>query len=166
MEAKSIRKLFEYNWQVRRDWLDWCKTVNEEELMKRRTGGIGFILPTLYHIVAVEYGWICGGIQERAVDIPPFGEVASLRQLTEFSASCHAELAPFVHDWNDSMDDRIMIDITDEGERVPHTYGEVMRHLIAHEIHHAGQLSVWSRELGKEPVTANLIGRGLFEMRV
>lgn len=159
-------KLFEYNWQVRKDWLDWCGTVSQEELMKRRTGGIGYILPTLYHIVAVEYGWICSGLQGKEVEIPPFEEVASLQLLREFSDSCHKELAPFVYNWSDSLEDRVMIDITDTGEREAHTYGEVMRHVIAHEIHHIGQLSIWSRELGKEPVTADLIGRGLFDIKV
>lgn len=157
-------KLFEYNWQVRNDWLEWCETVSREELMKKRVGGIGYILPTLYHIVAVEYGWICGGIQEKAVDIPPFEEVASLQQIKEFSARCHAELAPFVYAWNDSFEDRIMMDILDDGTREAHPYGEVMRHVLVHEIHHIGQLSVWSREIGKEPVTANLVGRGLFKI--
>lgn len=38
-------KLFEYNWQVRKDWLDWCDTVSEEELLKKRTGGIGYFFP-------------------------------------------------------------------------------------------------------------------------
>lgn len=42
------------------------------------------------------------------------------------------------------------------------TYGEVLRHVIAHEIQHIGQLSVWARELGREPVSANLIGRKLW----
>ncbi len=38
-----------------------------------------------------------------------------------------------------------------------------MRHLIAHEIHHIGQLSIWSREMGIEPVSASLIDfLGLF----
>ncbi|MCM3628355.1 DinB family protein [Paenibacillus glycanilyticus] len=155
-------KLFEYNWQVRKDWFDWCGKVDKEELLKKRTGGIGYILPTLYHIVAVEYGWICGGIQEKAIEIPSFQDVASLQQVIEFSSSCHTEIAPFVIAWNDSLEDRIMIDITDEGEREAHRYGEVMRHLIAHEIHHVGQLSVWAREIGKEPVSANFVGRGLF----
>jgi uncharacterized damage-inducible protein DinB len=159
----GMLKLFEYNWQVRKDWFDWCETVDGEELMKLRTGGIGYILPTLYHIVTVEYGWICGGIQEKEIEIPSFEEVASLQQVKDLSARCHEELAPFVYGWNDSLEDRIMIDITDEGERELHKYGEVMRHLIAHEIHHIGQLSVWSREIGKQPVTANLIGRGLFD---
>lgn len=156
-------KLFEYNWQVRQDWFDWCETVSEEELMKKRTGGIGYILPTLYHIVAVEYGWICAGIQGITIEIPSFEAVAGLQQIKAWSARCHAELAPFVYGWNDGLEDRIMIDITDEGEREAHTYGEVMRHVIAHEIHHIGQLSVWSREIGKKPVSANLIGRGLFD---
>lgn len=155
-------KLFEYNWQVRKDWFDWCESVNEEELMKKRVGGLGYILPTLYHIVAVEYGWICGGIQGKAIQIPSFAEVAGLGRVQDFSALCHAEVAPFVYEWKDSLEDRVMIDITDDGEREAHTYGEVMRHVIAHEIHHIGQLSVWSREIGKKPVTANLIGRGLF----
>lgn len=155
-------KLFEYNWQVRRDWFDWCETVSEEDLMKKRTGGLGHILPTLYHIVAVEYGWIVGGIQERPVNLPPFEEVASLAKVKAFSDRCHGELSPFIYDWKDSLEDRVMIDITDEGEREAHTYGEVLRHVIAHEIHHIGQLSVWSREIGKKPVTANFIGRGLF----
>ncbi|GLX71275.1 DinB family protein [Paenibacillus glycanilyticus] len=155
-------KLFEYNWQVRKDWFEWCAAVSHEELMKQRTGGIGYILPTLYHIVAVEYGWICGGILQNPIEIPAFGEIPSLKQIEQFSERCHSELAPFVYGWNDSLEDRIMIDITDEGESVPHPYGEVMRHVIAHEIHHIGQLSVWSREIGKKPVTANLIGRGLY----
>ncbi|WP_054941166.1 DinB family protein [Paenibacillus ihuae] len=157
-------KLFEYNWQVRNDWFDWCEMVSQEELMKQRIGGIGYILPTLYHIVAVEYGWICGGIQERQIDIPSFEEVASLQQIKEFSARCHTEVAPFVYAWDDSLEDRIMMDILDDGTQEAHPYGEVLRHVIAHEIHHIGQLSIWSREIGKEPVTANLIGRELFRI--
>ncbi|SEU27852.1 DinB family protein [Paenibacillus sp. NFR01] len=155
-------KLFEYNWQVRKEWLDWCETVSMAELMKKRTGGIGYFLPTLYHIIAVEYGWICGGILEKEIDIPDFDDVAGVQQIKEFSERCHAELAPFVYGWDDSMADRIMIDITDEGEREPHTYAEVLSHVIAHEIHHIGQLSVWAREIGKAPVSANVVGRGLF----
>lgn len=29
-----------------------------------------------------------------------------------------------------------------------YTKGEILRHLIAHEIHHMGQLSIWVRDLG------------------
>lgn len=33
-----------------------------------------------------------------------------------------------------------------------------MRHAIAHEIHHIGQLSIWARELGRKPVSVTLSG--------
>ncbi|WP_201005507.1 DinB family protein [Paenibacillus glycanilyticus] len=155
-------KLFEYNWQVRKDWFGWCGEINPDELLKKRTGGLGYILPTLYHIAAVEYGWICGGIQGKEIYIPAFDEVASLKQVIDFSNRCHAEVAPFVYGWSDSFENRVMIDITDDGEEEAHSWGEVMRHVIVHEIHHIGQLSVWAREIGKAPVSANLIGRGLF----
>ncbi|MBZ4317248.1 DinB family protein, partial [Mycobacterium tuberculosis] len=32
-------------------------------------------------------------------------------------------------------------------------------HIIAHEVHHIGQLSVWSRELRLQPVSSNFVGR-------
>lgn len=48
-----------------------------------------------------------------------------------------------------------------ETELVSYTCGEVMRHVIAHEIHHIGQLSIWAREMDLKPVSANYIGRSL-----
>ncbi|GAA0596811.1 hypothetical protein GCM10009001_11170 [Virgibacillus siamensis] len=60
------------------------------------------------------------------------------------------------------MEYRKLIETDFNGETFSFRYGEIMRHVIAHEIHHIGQLSVWSREIGRKPVTANLIDRGLF----
>jgi len=42
-------------------------------------------------------------------------------------------------------------------------YGEVLRHVIAHEIHHIGQLSIWAKALGLKAVNVNYIGRGFIE---
>lgn len=35
----------------------------------------------------------------------------------------------------------------------------LLHHMVAHEIHNVGQLSVWARELELSPVSANFIGR-------
>ncbi|MPQ27207.1 hypothetical protein GA512_19800 [Bacillus paralicheniformis] len=43
-------------------------------------------------------------------------------------------------------------------EEAPHK-GGVLRHLIAHEIHHIGQISVWAREMNRVPVSASYVGR-------
>lgn len=54
----NVLVLFRYNWQVRQDWFKLCEQLTEEELLRKRVGGVGSILKTLFHIVDVEYSWI------------------------------------------------------------------------------------------------------------
>ncbi|SFI77752.1 Uncharacterized damage-inducible protein DinB (forms a four-helix bundle) [Paenibacillus sp. UNC496MF] len=154
-------KLFAYNWQVRQDWFAWCQDVPEEELLRERTGGVGGILHTLFHVADVEYSWL-SVLQGKPEFTEPFDNYADLRRVTELSARFHEEVRPFVMAWTGEMEDRVLSEIAPGGDPVSFKHGEIMRHVIAHEIHHIGQLSVWSREIGKVPVTANLIRRGLF----
>lgn len=53
-----MQALFQYNWLIREDWYQWCEDVAEEELLLVRTGGVGGILHTLFHIIDVEWSWI------------------------------------------------------------------------------------------------------------
>lgn len=63
--------------------------------------------------------------------------------------------------WTEAMENRTLTISRKDGSNLTYTHGEILRHVIAHEIHHVGQLSVWARELDRVPVSANLIGRGL-----
>ncbi|HDR3887497.1 TPA: hypothetical protein QCO65_001877 [Bacillus cereus] len=68
------------------------------------------------------------------------------------------ELDNFLRLWSGDFESKILkASWTDK----TYKYGEVLRHVIAHEIHHIGQLSIWARDLNLQPVSANLIGRGL-----
>ncbi|MHB1629346.1 MAG: DinB family protein [Bacilli bacterium] len=159
-----MEKLFQYNWQVRDDWFTWCEDVPEEELLKKRVGGVGSILYTLFHIVDVEYSWLVLDLQgKQNVDKPSFEASSSLEKVKVLSNQYRREVEPFVMSWTSEMELRTIRDTSPDGEVETFRYGEVMRHVIAHEIHHIGQLSVWSREFGRKPVTANLILRGLFQ---
>lgn len=145
---------------VREDWYRWCEEVNEEDLLVERTGGVGGILHTLFHIIDVEWSWI-RIIQGKPDFQESFGDYQSLEKVRELDARFRTEVEQFVHEWDESMENRLFQETMPDGRIVTDTWGEVMRHVIAHEIHHIGQLSVWARELGKKPVSANLIGRGL-----
>lgn len=159
--------LFQYNWQVREDWFNWCESVPEEELFKKRVGGIGSIMQTLLHIVTVEYGWICLDLEGKTEpeEMSSIEEIPNLPlpEVRELSRKFHREVEPFVRSWTDEMENRTLTETGPNGEIVSFQYGEVMRHVLAHEIHHIGQLSIWSREIGRKPITANLIGRGLYD---
>ncbi|OTW76022.1 damage-inducible protein DinB [Bacillus thuringiensis serovar cameroun] len=168
-------KLFQYNWQVRDDWFTWCEDMSAEELVKKRGGGFGSILHTLFHIVDVECMWILGLRGESVPEEPVFEEYASLQKVKNLSAQYHEKVKPFVTSWTNEMDSRKLSKADFKEEPISSrnapirrrviecTHGELIRHVIVHEIHHIGQLSIWAREIGKEPVSANLRGRGLFD---
>ena len=65
--------LFRYNWQVRDEWFEWCRQLSAEELNANRTGGVGGILETIFHIVDVEFICICD-IQGKEVKDPLFSD--------------------------------------------------------------------------------------------
>ena len=159
-----MKSLFEYNWQVRDEWFSWCEDVPKEELLKERIGGVGGIFRTLYHIIDVEYSWICDmqGKIPKTLEINDFDSWATLENIKELSTLYNQEVKPFVFTWKPEMEQEFIEEKNEDGEIEIFKFGEIMRHVIAHEIHHIGQLSIWSRELEKAPVTANLIRRGLF----
>lgn len=149
--------LFRYNWMVRDEWFELCSQISNEQLLLKRVGGAGSILYTLFHIVDVESSWI-HGIQGKTDIQVQFENVMSLQQVKELSDSWRNETQQFLHTWTDDFDkETVTVPWADEH----HTKGEILRHVIAHEIHHMGQLSIWIRELGLKPVSANVIGRGL-----
>ncbi|WAH36021.1 DinB family protein [Alicyclobacillus dauci] len=150
--------LFKYNWQVRDEWFDWCGQVPFEELIRTRIGGVGSILHTLFHVVDAEGSWI-GALAGKPDPKPNFEDYMNVDKLRNLSHAFRDEVKPFLAHWTSALEDKTISVDWNPGDVF--TYGEVARHVIAHEIHHVGQLSVWSRELGLQPVSANLIGRNL-----
>lgn len=149
--------LFRYNWQVREEWMEWSKQLTNEELLQRRTGGIGNILYTLVHIIDVEYSWV-RALQGEADEQIDMKDYHSIDQVKYLSDKYHEKIEKFLQDWSiERENERVKV----SWDPVSYTHGEVLRHIIAHEIHHIGQLSIWAREVGLQPVSPSLIGRKL-----
>lgn len=148
---------------VREDWYHWCEDVPLEELLRKRTGGVGGILHTLFHIIDVEWSWI-RVLQGKPDFQENFEEYQSVEKIRMLQATFRQEVEDFVNDWDENKENRILYDPQPDGSVATDTWGEVVRHMIAHEIHHMGQLSIWAREVGKKPVSANVIGRGLVKI--
>lgn len=152
-----MNKFFEYNWQVRDEWINWCNQLTTEELLQDRTGGVGSILYTLFHIMDVEYSWI-RGIQGKEDVVLDFDDYKTLAKVKTLSTTLRHEIVEFLKSHLDGKQDRIVTVPWDKDE---YTTNEILHHIIAHEIHHIGQLSVWAREKELTPVSANFIGRKL-----
>jgi uncharacterized damage-inducible protein DinB len=155
-----MKTLFTYNWMIREEWYKWCEEVPLEELLKNRTGGVGGILHTLFHIIDVEWSWI-RVLQGKPDFQESFEGYQSLEKVKELDELFKKEVRSFVQGWDNVYENELLQETRQDGSLETLTWGEVMRHTIVHEIHHVGQLSIWSREIGKQPVSANLIGKGL-----
>jgi uncharacterized damage-inducible protein DinB len=158
VEGTELLFLFQYNWQVRNEWFNWCDSLTEEELLRQQTGGVGSFLQTLFHIVDAE----CSYIREMngQSDLQPkYEDYMSLARIRALSELYHIEVVNYLGEWRAEMDQEAVRIAWFEHEEL--TKGEVLRHTLTHEIHHIGQLSVWAKQLGKSAVSANYIGRGL-----
>ncbi|MCR8993560.1 DinB family protein [Brevibacillus laterosporus] len=146
---------FQYNWQVRDEWLEWCKQLTTEELMMNQVGGVDNILNTLLHIIDVEYSWIRAirGEQDVALQCEDYHTIEKVKSLSD---TCRTEHEGFLKTDVHVLLNTIVIVPWDQGR---FTVREILHHVIAHEIHHIGQLSVWARELHKQPVSASFLGR-------
>lgn len=150
-------KFFEYNWQVRDEWFNWCNQLSNKELLKDRNGGVGNILYTLFHIIDVEYSWI-RGIQGKEDVVFQFDDYNTLENIISLSDKLRNEIAEFL---KTNIDDLKEQSVSVSWDEAKYTVNDILHHIIAHEIHHIGQLSVWSRELELQPASSNFVGREL-----
>lgn len=149
-------KFFQYNWKIRDEWFHLCNDIAKEELLRERVGGVGSILKTLFHIVDVEYSWI-EGISGNAVMDPDYEDYKTLELVKSLSKEYRPIVQKYLNGWSDDMDyDEVNVEWMEEKL----CKGEVLRHILAHEIHHVGQLSIWVREMGIKPISSNFIRKG------
>ncbi len=88
---------------VREDWYRWCEELSEEELLQKRTGGMGSIFHTLFHIVDVEWSWI-RLLQGKTDFQESFDNFNSLSKVRNLDAEFHVEVENFVNNWDASME--------------------------------------------------------------
>ncbi|KGP90598.1 damage-inducible protein DinB [Pontibacillus chungwhensis BH030062] len=154
-----MKYLFEYNWSLRNRWIDWCNHLTVEDLFQERSGGHQSFIRNLFHIIDVEQRWYAR-LTGRKILRLDCNHYNSLELLSELSVSIVPEIRTFI-DKEIYEEKEVTFETKDRQTTIICTHGEILRHMIAHEIHHIGQLSVWAREIGKEPVSANFIGQNL-----
>ena len=152
--------MFLYNWQIREEWFRWCETISKEELTKKRTGGMGSIVHNLFHVIDCEQIWV-NQMQGTSVIINDINEISNLNDVIEFSNQVKPITKSFIKSYNSCAQDEVLEVKRKNGTTESFSYDKIIRHIIAHEIHHIGQMSVWSREIGLKPVSSDLIFRDL-----
>lgn len=151
-----MKSLILYNWEVRDDYIKAFEELSNEELIKNRNAGLGSILKTFLHIIDVEYSWMCAIFNKPEIIID-LDQYKDLKSISELSIKLRTEIKEYLNEWADESDNDIIVPSWIEDSS--YSKGEIFRHVLVHEVHHIGQLSIWARELGVTPPSPNFIGR-------
>ena len=150
--------LFLYNWQVREDWLNWCQTISEEEFHKERIGGMKSIRETLIHIVDCELLWL-NSLVEKPIIFENRTAINALSDICTYSDFVKSHTESFIEQLPSQYENNIIEVKRRDGTILHFTQKKILAHMMTHQIHHIGQLSIWARELGLKPISSDLIIR-------
>ncbi len=120
------------------------RTADLGRTVKNEVGGVGSILYTLFHIIDVEYSWV-RGIQGKGDLVIHFENYKTPEKLKSLSDEFRKDINDFLETNLDDLKGKV---VTVPWDDEAYTADEIVHHIVAHEIHHIGQLSIWSRELG------------------
>ncbi|MFB5661966.1 DinB family protein [Alteribacillus sp. HJP-4] len=154
MNTSYIKKLYEYNWKIRKQWLDWCGDLTHAEFIKIRVGGLRSLHYTFFHIIQVEESWIAGIANE----IDPnrsFNDYPFLEDIIQLSNEVEESTKSFLDSYSSRQDNNLLTGTNENGGFYSYQFAEVLLYVAVHEVHHIGQCSVWAREIGRTPVSAS-----------
>lgn len=146
-----LNRLFTYNWKVRDEWFDWCEKIPPEELIKERIGGMKNILHTLFHVIDCEQIWVHQMLGEPAIE-KDMRAIHSLKEVKEYAKSTRESTESLLSEIQYNLRKELVIN-----DKFKFSYEKVLYHIVTHEVHHIGQLSIWAREIGIVPVNSDLL---------
>lgn len=152
-----MQQLFSYNWQVREEWFEWCEELSCDDFFLLRNGGQRSFYRTFLHLLDVEKSWVLA-IEGKPDEPITADDASTLAELKDLSARQQKELNRF---FTGITKEAVTQIVSPAWTQHSYSVNVILQHLIAHEIHHIGQLSVWARELNRQPVSADLIDRKL-----
>lgn len=145
-----INMLFNYNWKVREEWFEWCEKIPHEELTKERIGGMKSFLHTL-HVIDCEQIWVHQMLGKPVIK-KDIQTIQSLQEVKEYARTTRESTERLLSEIQYNLQKELVIN-----DQYKFPYEKVLNHIVTHEVHHIGQLSIWTREIGIAPVNSDLL---------
>ena len=116
------------------------------------------IRETLIHIIDCELLWLNSLVTEKIV-FERRQLLTHLSEIKEYSSFVQSFTEQFIEQLPSEYKNKIIEIQRRDGSILEFTQKKILAHMITHEIHHIGQLSVWARELQRKPISSDLIIR-------
>jgi uncharacterized damage-inducible protein DinB len=151
-----MKDLFYHNWDVRDQWINWCKEISStSEINEETSREFNNIIKTLYDLIYTEQYWISriNGVQKL---IRNDTSNITLEIVIEYSTITRPYIKKIIEESKYNLNDTVMV-MREDGTEFNCPFSKIFFHVIFNEVHQVGQLSIRARRLGFTPVESELI---------
>src|SRR2546430_7373689 len=154
--AADFRSIYEYNWQVLRDYGEALAKLPREELVKNREATHGSLKNIFHHILSVHDGWLNVTAQGASADPgmreKDFDEVPSMAELRGYLEKIIAKEESFLAKLKEKDLDR---PVQPEWKERPHPLRDALAQVTLEQAHHTGELIalLWQQDVEPPEMT-------------
>src|SRR5437870_808249 len=150
--AADFRSIYQYNWQVLRDYGEALAKLPREELIKNREATHGSMKNIFHHILSVHDGWLNVAAQGTSADPAmrekDFDQVASMEPLRAYLEKIIAKEASFLASLRDKDLGRR---VKPEWKERSHQLQNALMQVTFEQAHHIGELIALFWQIDVEP---------------
>ncbi len=139
--AADFRSIYEYNWQLLRDYCDALSKLPPEELVKNREATHHSLKNIFHHILSVHDGWlnvtVQGASADQAMRKKDFDEILSMDLLRSYMEKIIDKEKQFLLRLTDKELDR---GVQPVWKTRPHPLRDALMQVTFEQAHHIGEL--------------------------
>lgn len=157
MDAKEVRRLYDYNAWANRRALDTASALTAEQFTRDLGSSHPSVRDTLVHTMAAELIWLRrwqGESPKSLLGASEFPDLGAVRARWE---AVERELSEFVDGVSDGSLARVVTYTNTRGERWSYTLADMLRHVVNHSSYHRGQVTTMLRQLGAPALTTDYL---------
>lgn len=147
----DVRKLLEYNEEVRHRYFDVLAKLPWEELAKNREASFHSLRNIVIHTVGAMDYWLDFLLNEKLRSQGKFDEYTSVENIREYMKHVEARMKRYLDSLTPDGFVAKYLTTNDRGESVMVTAEDVLIHVFEEEVHHRGELIALLWQMGVEP---------------
>jgi uncharacterized damage-inducible protein DinB len=147
----DIRKLFEYNEEVRHRYLEYLARMRWEELVMNREASFQSLRNIFLHTLNVIDYWLDVLLDEQLCVEMRYDEYIRIGEIYEYMGNVEKRLRTYFESLSSDGLAKKYVRTNDLNEIVEVTAEDVLIHLFEEEVHHRGELIALIWQIGGEP---------------
>ena len=147
----DVRKLLDYNVEVRHRYFDELAKLPWDELVRNREASFHSLRNIFIHTLeAIDY-WLDFLMNEHLRKKQEFDDYKTIEDMRAYMESVEARMQRYLTSLNSDALMKKYALRNDAGENIEVTTEDVLIHVFEEEVHHRGELIALLWQMGKEP---------------